>query len=787
MRTSMVIACLSGAVLACGCVGADGLEGPAGKAGPAGAPAVGPQGSEGATGAQGADGKAGAAGTKGADGKSVSQVGTVQGTVVDAGGNPLSDVSIQTDPPTPALTSDAKGAFSLKSANIGAYTLTASKKGYADASLVFGVVSASTTTVKVTMAALPAGVGSISGLVQGPVGQPLAGAKVSVDGQASETTSAQDGTFTLTDVKPGSVFLSVKSPDGTKYLDSETRSAISLEPASTVKDVKLALSGRPSDKATWGGSFLCAACHKAYGAQHAGSAHARSLTAGTSRMIATNLWPAVGATVDPGVSASSPVDGQSTVAVVLCQKVAGVYSMKFGGTADCAVADGTVVPVAGTYGGEGNGGIDAKPNLGVHKQQFFAKLADVPVAAPWTYVLGKDKDYLVLPVQVTQSGSGGPKLEAYQAVASPKGDDAWTDRSQTFSHACAGCHDVSMTLDWEKQSGKSYITSFDYQELNIGCESCHGPGSDHVDAPNGEKPNLIIHPKLLTAKAERQLCGKCHEAHDGVSSNPPGLGYPWNASNAGKLGAGEFFAGAYELGDYIGNLGTGGVVNWPDGQHAKQHRQQAAMLELSVHANNSSQRLACSSCHNPHSQVDGPRSVSQKNAKGDQYDLTSPRLQDNTVCLGCHAGSGTYAGISKVDVANVLVGGGGVASKNGQAYAPTPAEIAASRAVFANNVTAHMSVKAAMSLAGYDPEDSANPVGRCSSCHMAKTAKSGGWTIENNSDGAPAMVMGDSASHVFDVVRPWQGQATAAGAQSPADVMPNSCGACHTQDWFAPN
>ena len=795
MRTSIAIACLAGAALAAGCVGADGLQGSKGEAGPAGSVAVGPQGPEGTTGPQGADGKLGADGKNGADGTSVSQVGAVQGTVVDGDGAPVGDVAIETDPPTSKLTSDAKGAFSLKDANIGAYTLTATKKGYGVASLVFGVVSSATTTVKVTMTALPAiAAASISGLVQGPSGQALAGAKVSVDGQGLEATTAQDGTFTITDVMPGYLFLSVKSPDASKYLDGDTRSAISVAPAASVKDLKIALSGRPSDGATYIGTYLCAGCHKAYGNEHKASAHARSITPDASRLVAKNLWPSVGATVDPGVKALSPVDGLALVSVVLCQKTAGVYSMKFGGAADCAAADGTVVPVAGTYGGEGDGGVDQKPNLGVHKQQFFAKLADVPVAAGWTYTAGKDKDYLVLPVQVTQSG-GGPKLEAYRAVATAKGDDGWTNRGQTFSHACAGCHVVGLTLDWEKQSGKSYITKFAYadqdldpsHQLNIACEGCHGPGSDHFDAANGQKPDTIIRPKLLSAKAERELCGKCHGAHDGVSADPPGLGYPWNAANAAKLGGGEFFAGAFALADYIGNLDSGGVVNWPDGKHAKEHRQQGAMFELSVHANNSVERLACSNCHNPHSQANGPTKFPVADASGDTYELTSPGLGDNTVCLGCHAGFGPYASVAKADVANVLVGGGGAAKKNGAAYAPTASEIAASKAAFASSVTGHMSLKSAMSLAGYDPESAANPVGRCSSCHMPKTGKSGGFTIANNKAGVPAMVGGDAASHVFDVVQPWQGQATAKGAASPAEVMPNSCGSCHIEDRFAPN
>jgi hypothetical protein len=794
MRTSIAIACLAGLVVGAGCVGADGPQGTKGESGPSGSAAVGPQGPAGAAGPQGADGKPGAAGKDGKDGTSVSQVGQVKGTVVDQDGNPIADVAIVTDPPTSQLTTDAQGAFALKDANIGAYTLTATKKGYGDATLVFGVVTSATTTVKVAMTAIPVvAAASVSGLLQGPVGEPIAGAVVTVEGQNLTATTGQDGTFTIADVMPGFVFLSVKTPDASKYLDGETRSAINVGAAANVKDVRLALSGRPSDKSGYIGSAFCEACHKDAGNQHKSSAHARSITPDTSRMVAKNLWPAVGATVNPGFKALSPVDGQSVVGVVLCQKSAGVYSVKFGGTADCAVADGTLVPVAGTYGGEGDGGVDQKPNLGVHKQQFFAKLADVPVAAGWTYSAGKDKDYLVLPLQVTQSGSGGPKIEPYHAVATAKGDDGWTDRAQTFSHACAGCHVTGLALDWEKQSGKSYITSFGYPEqdptlamnLNVGCEGCHGPGGDHFDSLNGDKPKVIVRPSLMTAKAERELCGKCHGAHDGTSANPPGLGYPWNAANAGKLGNGEFYAGVYELSDYYANLASGGVVTWADGKHAKEHRQQYAMFELSVHANNGFERLSCSSCHNPHSQA-GAEPKTPVSDKADSYELSSPQLDDNTACLRCHAGFGPYAKISKVDVANAVAAGGGTVAKNGKPYAPTAADMAASWATIASTTVQHMSDKSAMTLAWYDPESKTMPVGRCASCHMPKTARSGGFSLGPNADGVTGMMAGDGASHVFDVIQPWQGQATAQGAQAVTDVMPNSCSSCHAEDRFAP-
>jgi hypothetical protein len=49
---------------------------------------------------------------------------------------------------------------------------------------------------------------------------------------------------------------------------------------------------------------------------------------------------------------------------------------------------------------------------------------------------------------------------------------------KSFEMSCAGCHNTGLEL---KKVDKGYESK--YVELNIGCEKCHGPGSEHIKSP----------------------------------------------------------------------------------------------------------------------------------------------------------------------------------------------------------------------------------------------------------------------------------------------------------------
>lgn len=96
---------------------------------------------------------------------------------------------------------------------------------------------------------------------------------------------------------------------------------------------------------------------------------------------------------------------------------------------------------------------------------------------------------------------------------------AWktlVERDKDFDQKCVGCHSVGY-----EQPGGSVIGKFEYEAsisvvgaetkiqknlVNVGCESCHGPGSLHVAAPvdNTGAPQHIIRDPTV------EQCNQCH-------------------------------------------------------------------------------------------------------------------------------------------------------------------------------------------------------------------------------------------------------------------------------------
>ena len=227
-----------------------------------------------------------------------------------------------------------------------------------------------------------AGSAVISGKVQDVNGAGVKGATVTVEGQNARATTAANGSFRLAAVKPGSIFLYVKTPSAA-YLDGETLKAIPVKDGAQVTGVTITLSGRPSAAATYVGMKSCAGCHdeKLFksldGTPHA-SIHSRFVTEGTSRMVYKNMWPEPNGKYLPSdpkgklLKVQDPLDGNGLVHLAMCTKgdePNRQYLFKFypeqkeGVTLteadlDCSdkPAGAVWIPIAATIGGEGNWG-----------------------------------------------------------------------------------------------------------------------------------------------------------------------------------------------------------------------------------------------------------------------------------------------------------------------------------------------------------------------------------------------------------------------------------------------
>lgn len=398
--------------------------------------------------------------------------------------------------------------------------------------------------------------------------------------------------------------------------------------------------------------------------------------------------------------------GNATVTV---RTAGGKYYAKVG-------ASGTEYEIAYTYGGG-------------WKQRYLTKI---------------DSSYYIPPIQWNSnkyldnsSGAWASYSPAtwFNADGSLKTTNTNSFRAKSWDKNCMGCHVNGYKIDravagvdtfWVGTWGANKSAN----DINVGCESCHGPASLH--STTGDKTKIVNPAKMTNNLRKLEVCGQCHNR---ASS--------WNG--AGVAGTHEYSKDEinnkyFVPGDVLSNFmrfdGTpnqaGGPGLWPDGVTSKQHHQQYQDWQLSKHFSNPNEAMNCFTCHDSHNNTANGHQVRDSLVVGISKFRTIN--DDNTLCLACHATSGPFAGITKAMVQN-------------------PVANTATIAAVVSSHTKH----------SYDPTNTGTTGGasRCTKCHMTKTATT-----------AKAY---DIHSHSFKTVSPSKTlQYQAQGG------MPNTCAAsCH--------
>lgn len=169
-------------------------------------------------------------------------------------------------------------------------------------------------------------------------------------------------------------------------------------------------------------------------------------------------------------------------------------------------------------------------------------------------------------------------------------------KKREWFRECAGCH----------ATGVDPVAKT-FKEPGIGCEACHGPGSNHVQALPGFEIATVVNPKRLSSAAAAQICGSCH--------------------SRGRDKSGQY---AYPA-DYMTSRGTSNLVLhfnaynpkdnpeifWPSGDGIYSYMQYSEWLQ-SEHAKAG---ITCTDCHDIHKA---------------EYPSQTKHIGDN-LCRSCHA------------------------------------------------------------------------------------------------------------------------------------------------------
>ncbi len=172
----------------------------------------------------------------------------------------------------------------------------------------------------------------------------------------------------------------------------------------------------------------------------------------------------------------------------------------------------------------------------------------------------------------------------------------WTRQGQNWNGMCAECHVTGFKKGYDINKD---IFNTTWSEIDVSCEACHGPGSNHVkwaQTPEmgrhvTDNFNLTIKTRDIESKDFIQICARCHSRRASI---------------------GNFSHDHDNIMDYmIPSLLTQTLYH-ADGQILDEVYVYGSFMQSKMFLNN----VNCSDCHDVHSQ--------------------KLKIQGNDLCLSCH-------------------------------------------------------------------------------------------------------------------------------------------------------
>ncbi len=215
----------------------------------------------------------------------------------------------------------------------------------------------------------------------------------------------------------------------------------------------------------------------------------------------------------------------------------------------------------------------------IWKQRYFKKVGD---------------DYFVLPAQWDVTHKDWKKYFVK--------DDWWAplyppdNMQRPTSALCDGCHSVNYDIKTKTVT-----------EWNVGCERCHGPGSEHVRTSAGDS---IVNPARENYVAASDVCIQCHSQGRPLANPIQGKYYDWPVGYDVTLKLRDYWKlEAHKLGDTT-------FTHFADGTAHKNRMQGNDFVTSQMYAHG----VTCFTCHDVHG-TEFPANLRQPAA---------------SLCLDCH-------------------------------------------------------------------------------------------------------------------------------------------------------
>ena len=215
----------------------------------------------------------------------------------------------------------------------------------------------------------------------------------------------------------------------------------------------------------------------------------------------------------------------------------------------------------------------------------------------------------------------------------------WTRHLQNWNTRCAECHSTNLKKNYDVEK-QAFTTT--WSDINVACEACHGPGSEHVSlaksAIPGEASGLIkldnklkwefmegasiAQPKGTKSDQHINVCGGCHSRRAII----------------GDLDSRATYHDQYQ----IALLDEG--LYYPDGQVRDEVYVLGSFLQSKMHAKG----VTCMNCHQPHTGkllVEGNGLCAQCHL-ATEYNTPEhhfhPLASEGAQCVECHMPETNY-------------------------------------------------------------------------------------------------------------------------------------------------
>ncbi|MFP6640881.1 MAG: multiheme c-type cytochrome, partial [Myxococcota bacterium] len=161
-----------------------------------------------------------------------------------------------------------------------------------------------------------------------------------------------------------------------------------------------------------------------------------------------------------------------------------------------------------------------------------------------------------------------------------RSDDALSlaGRYQTWNSMCAECHSTAFEKNYDKKSD-TYAST--WAEINVSCQSCHGPGARHVEWARaggqgaGGEVGLAVEFGVSRPRVEIETCAPCHSRRHPVSASD--------------------LTGGPLLDDFLPSTLDQGLYQ-VDGQILEEVYVHGSFVQSKMHAAG----VRCTDCHDPH-------------------------------------------------------------------------------------------------------------------------------------------------------------------------------------------